>query len=98
MRWWEIHPKRKKTPRSPKSKGFKGIFFLFFGALHFRMHLFHGWSEVASAAIAHTPRVFERAPFIVAAPASLRGGRKGVRHLEGAVGIFVERFRRVLCN
>ena len=91
-------PEEKKDPPSPKSKGLKGLSFLFFGALHFRMHLFHRWGEVASTAIRHAPRVFKLAPLVVAAPARLSGGRKRMRHLECAVGIFVESLRRVFCN
>ena len=65
---------RKEVPCSPKSKGAKGTSFLFLETLHFRMDFFHGWREMAAAAIRHSPRVFKRAPLVMAAPARLRGG------------------------
>lgn len=87
---------KKKGSLQPKIiKNAKGTPFLFPDALELRMIFFHGRCEVASTAIRHSPRVFELAPLIVAAPACLRSGRKGISDLEGTVGIFIENLRRV---
>lgn len=53
---------------------------------------------MASAAIRHSSCVFKLAPLIMTAPAGLSNGRKGMRDLEGAVGIGVENLHRVFSD